>query len=148
MRSPILVDFALYFVWKFPLFAPYFPPNLARNAPYFALYFSILAPYWNVASMLPRLVVNIIGRSLDFVFPQQCLSPAPAPETVAPPDPKKVMYRRKYGLPRLITFVFKEKLKRDWTRAKESGHPNLPEKPFQYQVNFRFPFSTPDSSVS
>ena len=30
--------------------------------------------------------------------------------------------------------MFKEKLKRDWTRAKESGHPNLPEKPYPYQV--------------
>ena len=52
MRSLILADFALYFVWKLHPFAPYLPLILNRNAPYFALYFSILAPYWNVASML------------------------------------------------------------------------------------------------
>ena len=43
----ILVDFALYFVWKFLLFAPF----LARNASYFALFFYVLAPYYNVDSM-------------------------------------------------------------------------------------------------
>ena len=46
VRSLILVDLplAIYFVWKFPPFAPYLPPILARNVPYFALFFFILAP--------------------------------------------------------------------------------------------------------
>ena len=33
---------------------------------------------------------------------------------------------------------FQDKFKRDWTRARESGHPNLPEKPYQYQVHCNY----------
>mgnify|MGYP006925717855 CR=1 FL=1 len=69
MRSLILVDFALYFVWKFPLFAPYLPPILARKAPYFALYFSVLALYWNVASMY-ILQISMIGIR-EYAWPQE-----------------------------------------------------------------------------
>ena len=59
MRSLISVHFALYFVWKFPLFALYF----GQKGPHFALYFLVLAQVKNAVYIcaFQRILEHTLG---------------------------------------------------------------------------------------